>query len=72
LIIRPFFVRQIGKSSSILALVDYQNAGGGSTGLCIAIWSRPRGCGRGMKSILVALGTRATNDLGDDFLVEKP
>ncbi|MCA1793032.1 MAG: AAA-like domain-containing protein, partial [Desulfobacteraceae bacterium] len=65
--------RQTGKTSSMLALVDYLNVEGRYRALYCNVETAQTARGdvaKGMKSILVALGTRATNDLGDDFLLK--
>ncbi|HKL00420.1 MAG TPA: AAA-like domain-containing protein [Desulfotignum sp.] len=65
--------RQTGKTSSMLALVDYLNAGGRYRALYCNVETAQTAredVAKGMKSILVTLGTRAAKDLGDDFLLK--
>jgi hypothetical protein len=65
--------RQTGKTTSMLTLVDYLNAGGRYRGLYCNVETAQTAredVAKGMKSILMALGTRAANDLGDDFLLK--
>ncbi len=65
--------RQTGKTTSMLTLVDYLNAGGRYRGLYCNVETAQTAredVAKGMKSILMALGTRAANDLGDGFLLK--
>jgi hypothetical protein len=65
--------RQTGKTTSMLALVDYLNAGDRYRALYCNVETAQTAredVAKGMKSILMALGTRAANDLGDDFLLK--
>ncbi|MCA1792550.1 MAG: ATP-binding protein, partial [Desulfobacteraceae bacterium] len=65
--------RQTGKTSSMLALVDYLNVEGRYRALYCNVETAQtarENVAKGMKSILVTLGTRAAKDLGDDFLLK--
>jgi hypothetical protein len=65
--------RQTGKTSSMLALIDYLNAGGRYRALYCNVETAQTAredVAKGMKSILVTLGTRAAKDLDDDFLLK--
>jgi hypothetical protein len=65
--------RQTGKTSSMLSLVDYLNTGSRYRALYCNVETAQTAredVAKGMKSILMALGTRAANDLEDDFLLK--
>jgi len=63
--------RQTGKTTSMLKLVDYLNAGGRYRALYCNVemaQTAREDVAKGMQSILSILAERAVNDLGDDFL----
>jgi AAA+ ATPase superfamily predicted ATPase len=63
--------RQTGKTSSMLALVDYLNAGGRYRALYSNVetaQSAREDVEKGVQTILAMLSERAAWDLGDDFL----